>query len=171
MTTCSGGDRRFRGVQTGRWITIDADSSGGSSAPRPARPAQQHPLQQTESSEKSKTRVPYQPISGEWCCRLARQGSRRRPASPQLSERTTKQINDPPLSLQASKRSSSTKAPVRFILSSKPIRPLAGQTAASLAAPTRRHHKTLISSWASVDHELRLHIWSLPSANKRLQCR
>ena len=34
-----------------------------------------------------------------------------------------------------SKRSSSTKAPVRLISSTKPIRPLAGQTAAPLAAP------------------------------------
>ncbi len=58
MTICSGGDRCFSDVQTGRWITRGADGSGGSSAPRPARPAQQHPLQPTENSEKAKPAFP-----------------------------------------------------------------------------------------------------------------
>ena len=88
------------------------------------------------TTPKTQNRSSYQLTSGEWCCRLARQGSRRRPASVQLSERTTEQVNDPPFCLKAGKRPSSTQAPVNSIPSSRPIRPLARQSAAPLPATT-----------------------------------
>ena len=176
MTICSGGDSCFFGVQIGRWITRDADGSGDSSAPRPARPAQQHPLQRTESSEKAKPAFPTNQPNQRGVVlpagppRVAAAGSKSSAArkNHEASQRcafgskSQQALVKHPGSLEFSPTvqadptlggpDGSAGESARAACQRK--KPWSGAVARS----TRRHHITPISSWPSVDNLLRLPI-------------
>jgi len=80
---------QFRGFLMISCSPKNAVGTGAASAPRPARPSRQHPMQQLEGLVKAKHSPLQSSDNGEWCCLMASRGSRRKARKDQHLSLTT----------------------------------------------------------------------------------